>query len=290
MIFRSNAHKAAFNRDGFFIIKNFLDNDGVRDVLALYNRIKVDDFDGITSIGVYTNIEKKQEEVNKLVNKEIVKICKKSLDKHFNSYSIGGGIFLLKGAGKNNTPLHQDWNMVDENKYFSLAVWCPAIDVNEMNGCLQVLPTSHQWFNNIRSSNIQSLFIPFDEVKNSVIPIPVKKGDAVIFSHSLFHGSRSNGDASTRPAVCLSLYPEQARQVHYFKDDEEIKIIDSGNDLFITQMDNLKAKDYSNVKVYDSIKYEDEFKTSKEDFNRVLGQSKFRILQSKVRMFFFGGA
>jgi len=44
-------------------------------------------------------------------------------------------------------PLHQDsqyYGKLSQHAYI-ITVWIPLVDVNEVNGCLYVIPGSHQW-------------------------------------------------------------------------------------------------------------------------------------------------
>ena len=99
-------------------------------------------------------------------------------------------------------PLHQDWSVVEEDKYQTLFVWCPLIDVSVLNGGLFVLPGSHRYFASLRSGSYPS--------NRYVLPAglarlhqghPLKAGEAILYSDALFHGSHANNGTRDRIVV-----------------------------------------------------------------------------------------
>jgi len=111
-------------------------------------------------------------------------------------------------------PLHQDPSLVDELSQQSFGIWCPLIDVNEQNGCLQVVKKSH-----LLNSKPRPFFtfngFPYNEDILSLIEhyyltsIPMKAGQALIYDKRLFHGSPPNLTDRERIAAICSLVPEQ---------------------------------------------------------------------------------
>ena len=111
-------------------------------------------------------------------------------------------------------PLHQDPSLVDEASRQSFGVWCPLIDVNEQNGCLQVVKKSH-----LLNSKLRPLFtfegFPYSEdilsfmEQHYLTSIPMKAGQAIVYDKRLFHGSPPNLTDTERLAAICSLVPEQ---------------------------------------------------------------------------------
>jgi hypothetical protein len=233
MVFQSFKHKLAYKLNGFFVIKSFLDKDQIDGLTTFYANLNLYAGTRVSSYGVYTNNkEHHSDSQNKEIDAFITDICRMSVDRFFKNYDIGGGIYLLKGKGNESVPMHQDWNMVDERKDLSMAIWIPLVDVDLNNGCLHVIPGSHNWFNNLRSSSIQSVFLPLNKKISNLLPVPLKKGDAVVYAHSLFHGSLPNKSEQTRPTVCLSLFSKYANQISYDRNGNEVRLIHTNEQFY----------------------------------------------------------
>ena len=166
---------------------------------------------------MYCNFHDQDLHRNFEIQDKITEICGATVAEQMDDFRIIGGNFIMKGKGKaSNCFMHQDWNIVDESKYHSLTIWIPLIDVDEDNGCLQVLPGSHRWFNSFRSDTISSLSIKFDYKINSFLTaLPAKAGDAVVFNSRVFHGSKLNLSSRDRPALVITLIGLDATHIHY---------------------------------------------------------------------------
>lgn len=279
MIFKSLKHFVAYKANGYFVIKNFLDNKQQIQLTDYYNELNLFADERISAYGVYTNIENGiNTDKNKEIDKFIEKVCWPSLQKFFNGFQIGGGIFLLKGVGEKSVSVHQDWNMVDETTSFSFSVWCPLVDVDKNNGCLHVIPGSHNWFNNIRTSNIDSVYMPLDRIESRLVSLSIESGDAVVFAHNLFHGSNPNKSNSTRPAICLSVIPENAKFVHFLRDGDHVKLIESKAHY---DLDKLKKEEKNKELIVSTIPFKDEYLLTEEYFWKKYNQSSLKRTLAK---------
>jgi len=230
-----------FERIGAIKISNFLKKEDLLQIKELYSEM------GLTKLGgIYTNVKDQGADYNNKVDSILRSIFEIPVKQHFEDYQIGGGAFLIKGTGENShSSLHQDWNVVDENKYQSAAIFCPIQDVDEENGCLKVIGGSHKWFRNIRSFHYPSQFLNFDQINKGMLSLPVKAGDAVVFRHNVFHGSKPNLTNYNRVAASVSIASKEAQYLHYFKEDDFFKII-KANALFFNES---VAKMYEGKKV-----------------------------------------
>src|ERR1043165_857302 len=117
---------------------------------------------------------------------------------------------------------HLDVNVVDEKEYDSLSIWIPLVDIDEKNGAMQMLRGSHREELRLRGSPM--FFHPSydeDELKSKypIDTLQLKKGDAVIWTHRLFHGSLGNFTNQPRIAASLIMIPEEALPLHLYKND-----------------------------------------------------------------------
>ena len=146
MIFLHKSHEEQYNKDGFIIIEDFIDTNTVNEISDFYDTFHFEKKDTLN-----TNIKFCSNDENIKISEFLKEKFEPSIKNNFSEYQLGGGVFIMKGTGNESvSTLHQDCNVVDEKKFTSLAIWCPLIDVDEHNGCLQVLPGSHQWFDTIR--------------------------------------------------------------------------------------------------------------------------------------------
>ena len=117
---------------------------------------------------------------------------------------------------------HQDWSLVDETRFRSVNVWCPLVETGAENGGLRMLPGSHRLLGAVRPSPAppSSYQHPGWAVDHSSLRLlEVAAGQAVIFDHSILHGSEPNRGAEPRPAVTIAFKPRRAELLHWFVPD-----------------------------------------------------------------------
>jgi ectoine hydroxylase-related dioxygenase (phytanoyl-CoA dioxygenase family) len=92
-----------------------------------------------------------------------------------------------------------------------MSVWVPLQDAHERNGCLYVVPKSHEWGlqEHANKDHGQCRYSMDDAAIQEVldkqaIPVPVKAGSAVLFSALLWHGSKGNETDTVRRAFITS--------------------------------------------------------------------------------------
>ncbi len=266
MLFQSQDLEKSFRKNGYVIIPDFLTDDDIEKLLSLYDSLGIKDL-----LGLYTNIKDRDLNLNEKIDLFLKDIFYPSLEKHFSDYSADGGVFIVKGTGKNSeSSLHQDWNIIDEEKHISCCVWCPLVDVDESNGCLQIIPQSNNWFKSIRSLNISPLFLNFQEVQKQLVSVPVKKGAAVIFAHNVFHGSKPNYGNTNRPVATVSVIPKMAPPIHYLKNGERIDIVAADKNFYQNEVKKIYEGLKPEVQLLDQIEFKDEYVIDHEKFMKTL--------------------
>jgi ectoine hydroxylase-related dioxygenase (phytanoyl-CoA dioxygenase family) len=261
MLFKLEKQNKQFKKNGYVVIKNFFNSEEVNQINELYKTLNINNLDEI-----YTNLKDRNPEINLEIDLFLKNMYTPKLEKYFKNYSIGGGAFLIKGIGEASvSSLHQDWNVVDESKSYSMGVWCPLVDVNENNGCLQIVPGSHSWFNKLRSFNMPSICINFDDVKSILKPVISEKGDAVIFAHNVFHGSKPNYTQQIRPVASVSVISKDAPLIHYFRTGETIKII-KAETFFNYKVKELMAGKEIDLEIIDEIDFKEEYNLTEIEF------------------------
>ena len=253
-----------FQEVGAVRILNFLTSRDLLRIKELYDELGLSDLKGI-----YSNVKNKSSEYNTKVDVIFQEIYKQSIEKHFEGYQVGGGAFLIKGTGnESHSSLHQDWNVVDENKYQSAAIFCPIVDVDEQNGCLQVIKGSHNWFQNIRSFRTPTPFFNFNQVKKGLVAFPVKAGDAIVFRHNVIHGSKPNLTSNIRVAAMVSVASKSANYLHYMKEGDEFRVLKADNEFYNKELSKLYSNDNINVEEIDRLVIEPGMVLDFSDFDK----------------------
>jgi phytanoyl-CoA hydroxylase len=107
-------------------------------------------------------------------------------------------MLYFKPAGARGQALHQDNFYLQVKPGTCMAAWLTLDDADEENGCMQVVPGSHQWdvlchvpADPTQSfTNITAPLLPRPE--HQPVPVRMKAGDCLFFGGSLVHGSFPN--------------------------------------------------------------------------------------------------
>lgn len=170
------------------------------------------------------------------MNDRIMDAFKGPIAEYFTGCRPLGGSFVVKS--KENTSRlhpHQDWNIVDEDKYRSFNIWVPLVDLNEQNGAIRVMPRSHRWVRNFRGPNIPDAFENVQEdIWRRMRPLHMKAGEALIYDHRLFHASDPNTTDELRVAAVFGIIPEAAQMFYYFGRDNKVEVYESSVEFFMT--------------------------------------------------------
>jgi hypothetical protein len=156
----------------------------------------------------------------KRASDEIIDIFSRHFERLFINYQTFGGAFLYKTPSQSSElGIHQDWTIVDEEKYVALNCWVPLIDVNERNGALHVLPGSqYTKRHTLRAPTIPFFFTGSEkEVISMTIPFYVKAGEAVILNQSIIHYSPPNLSGKIRKAITAGVKTIGAPMVFNYK-------------------------------------------------------------------------
>ena len=128
-----------------------------------------------------------------------------------------------KLPGRTNTafPLHQDSQYYgpQTGHILVISVWIPLVDVDEHNGCLQLIPGSHKWGLLPGARRADQNMVSFEDVeqRGTPVPEPMRCGDFLAFHNLTFHGSDVNQSDGVRWSVDIRFretpgYREQGEQ------------------------------------------------------------------------------
>lgn len=144
------------------------------------------------------------------------------------------------GGGASEVPLHQDWSFVDEARYRSLGLWCPLVDVDTVNGCLQIVPGSH-----VGGHAPRAAFSPFryaqiaEQLRGSyLVAMPMRAGQAMLFDNRLIHASPPNRSDRLRVAATAVLVPSEAQLLYYHiadrRDPNRVEVFEVEDSFYLT--------------------------------------------------------
>jgi phytanoyl-CoA hydroxylase len=115
--------------------------------------------------------------------------------------------FFVKGPGQPGNPWHQDERPIPTRDRSLVTVWIAVDDSDEENGCLWVIPGSHQSgylyperpHGRPDEFDFPTVAYGFDESLKE--PVPVKSGSVIFFHGYLLHGSFINRSRRFRRAL-----------------------------------------------------------------------------------------
>ncbi len=158
--------------------------------------------------------------VKKKMSDEIGAIMVPNLEKIFIDYTWFGSAFLSKGNGsRSEMPMHQDWTIVDENKFLAMNIWTPLQDTNEENGTIEVIEGSHRWHNALRAPTLPFYFDGYQHVlKSKLTPLSAKGGEAVVLNQAIIHYSKPNLSKDVRIAITSGIKTKDAPMLFHYWD------------------------------------------------------------------------
>lgn len=210
-IFQDPKLQASFELNGYVKVP-LLNEDEINHLSNAYSEELFNSPPGFYSTSFSTD-----EKAKANLEAAIDSVFKSKANDLFHSHQPLGSCYLSKAPGpEGEMPIHQDWTVVDESKYDSLTVWVPLLDVDHQNGALQVIPGSHRFSRILRSPSLNN---PLSEIENELrkdlISVPLKAGEAIIFSQALIHASPPNLSKNARLAITYGLIPKEAQLLFY---------------------------------------------------------------------------
>ena len=115
-------------------------------------------------------------------------------------------------------PWHQDSQYYGQatQHLHVVSLWIPLVEVNEDNGCLYIIPGSHNWslLKGQRETDNKVHTLEEVEQRGKPVALPMKQGDILLFSNLTFHASKLNTSSSVRWSVDLRYMasPQAQRQ------------------------------------------------------------------------------
>lgn len=246
-MFKDPSIREKFERTGYAVFRGLFEKQ-VPECLAVYRQMlsELEPSDpyfqppmtGTTVIGSI--------DLRRRICDDVSKIIAPHLDTVLDEYRFLGAGFRVKQVGPDSQlPQHQDPTMVDEERYWSMSIIVPLIDVNGENGALRVVPGSHRIMPTLRSLDLEDraeTFTPHEVTDPLVETIPMRAGDAIFYYNALLHGSGPNMTADARPFVLGTLVSPDTPMTVYFRKPGEPRILERYEvpDDYFNRMENFE--------------------------------------------------
>lgn len=174
--------------------------------------------------GFYATTHSEDKSLRRELSKKIIGIVEEKIQAHFKNIQLLGGAFISKTPGeKGILPLHQDWNIVDENEARSYNLWIPLVDVNESNGAMRILDKSHRKLTTYRGPTFPPVMGQITkEVEKHMRSLDMRAGELLIYDHALWHSSPVNSSNELRLAIVIGAVPKDVEMKFYHQKNKDI--------------------------------------------------------------------
>jgi hypothetical protein len=163
---------------------------------------------------------------------------------------------------------HQNLSIVDERFHSSYSIWIPLQNIDNTNGRLQFIKSSHRKFEKYRSAEIywRPLAVFEENLKNlPFVGVDIELGFFLIFDDSIVHYSEDNTSKNARIVLhCLSA-PSQATCIYPKIKDNKVYLYKVSDDFwkYHTPGDDVELRE-----IYDLVDYT----TRDYDINTVINE------------------
>lgn len=251
---------------------------------AIFPLLRMEDIAALLSIfakyhdkdpeGFYATTHLEDTGLRKQISDEAMAIVLPRVRPLFENIHVLGGAFITKAPGeKGILPLHQDWNIVDEQIERSYNLWIPLVDVNQLNGTMRILEGSHTKQQSLRGPDIPPVLYPISkEVDKYMKPLEMKAGEGLMYDHALWHSSPENTSHDLRIALVLGVAVEGAALRYYRKRGDVIEEFESHAAFFL---ENDRGSDAVGLNKVAEHPFQPKF-PSEEEFKRLYLKDEIR--------------
>ena len=232
-IFKDTSLQEKLEKQGYVVV-DFLTENDVELLNTIFDKLhaSLPESAGFVS-GSYSNDFNYKKEASDT----ILSVFSKYFEQIFKDYQAFGAAFLYKlSTAGSELGVHQDWTIVDEEKYVALNCWVPLTDVNEKNGALHVLPGSqYPKIVTVRAPTLPFFFRGSEaQVISNTIPQYIKAGQAVILNQSVIHYSPPNRSGKIRKAITAGVKTKGAPMIfHYKTTDDKVERFEMPEDFLL---------------------------------------------------------
>ena len=225
-IFFDKTLQSDFERDGYVVIE-LLGSQELISLCSIFNQYQHHHaIDGFSATILNSDLNYRY-----TVHQEISAIVSSIIDSVISNYRLICCGFAVKQPSRSGgeISLHQDITMVEPKPRPGISIWAPLVEVDQTNGCLQVVAGSHHFNVNCLRRAPGTPFVGNHletEIRNHYLQsIPLKAGQVIIMNHATFHASDGNRSNSVRPVVAIVLAPNGQSLNYYYRHNNDNNIV-----------------------------------------------------------------
>ena len=128
---------------------------------------------------------------------------------------------------RSDIPMHQDNGYGRLEPTTDVTIWMPLVDTDERNGCLWIVPGSHQAGLLEHGPAGVNPVLREATTEREAVPLPLEAGHAVAFTGLTLHGSGPNHTEAARPALFVRYCDPRAVMIGNDEDDHRPVIEDA---------------------------------------------------------------
>lgn len=219
-VFKQSAHQQAFLRDGFAVV-DFLEPAQIERLWDVWKHSSGE----LNHLPFSSTVFSRNLDYRRTMYEHVLAEFHKPARDLLRGYRLCacGFVNKLPQNEHGEVELHQDPAVVDELRYFGVGIWCPLVDVNMENGCLRVVPGSHLINRGPRES--MNIDFPYPALlpcieEHYLVDVPMKAGQAFIYTQALFHSSLPNHSTTNRLVAGALALPEETPIMIYVRNRE----------------------------------------------------------------------
>lgn len=255
--FQKRIHKK-LEEKGYAVV-DFLSKEQVQSLLIFYQKRPLPKNSITDTPYLYRSEISSDILYRQLVTKEIKKTFISKIETLFPEYKIVYCNFIGKTPNSPSVFIHQDPSIVDETLQTSFIIWCPLSNVDEQNGCLQVVNKSHLLTSKPRPRFVYAGSSCSQEIlslmqQDYLTTVPMQAGQALVFDGRLFHGSSPNLSASERLAATCHIAPKNSF-IHFCyresRTSDKLEIFEVDDAFYDSYIRGQKPEDVKSLGVFD---------------------------------------
>lgn len=198
------------DREGYAVVD--VDDELLAAFDELWARTRPDELGGF-----HTTTQTDDPDLKRAVHAGVCDLVRPVLGTWFAGHRPVAGNFVVKQPGPYVVQPHQDLDFVDEARFRAVVVWVPLQDAAVDDGALAVVPGSQRLPTLPRGSGDHAY--PFGPITDHLrdhasVPVPVRRGQAVVYDARTIHGSGENRGDRERVAVAFAAVPDEADLLH----------------------------------------------------------------------------
>lgn len=170
--------------------------------------------------GMFYSVYSLDTDYRKAVHDDVGEVLQPFFDKWLTDYKSVLNSFIIKHPGpRSEFNLHQDSTGLNEWKDSPLSFWMPLQDTTIANGCMWFVPGSQKWFSPYRGISFNAMFDEHkDLLQPYLVPIELKKGQALFFDNRIVHLSGTNESDQARAIIMSGIFPSDVNIISCYRD------------------------------------------------------------------------